>query len=149
MRLLILASSFLLLFLGGVAGAQSMVTLDNYMNKNLNNMNDWATRHYIYSRCAAVGLYTQALLQTRNLQPSNRSKNLYEFFNELAMNTYLKEGKKTIDQLTANYLPLLKKHADIYKKDGDENFARTGEYTSGYIIEDLQICVDIQKTLSK
>jgi len=148
MKTLFIVSSFLFLVLGGVAGAQSMVTLDNYMNKNLNNMNDWATRHYIYSRCAAVSLYTQALFQ-KNPQLSNRSKNLYEFFNELAMNTYLKEGKKTIDQLTANYLPLLKRHADIYKKDGDENFARTGEYTSGYIIEDFQICVDIQKSLSK
>jgi len=149
MKTLFIISSFLFLVFGGVAGAQSMVTLNNYMNKNLNNMNDWATRHYIYSRCTAVSLYTQALLQTRNPQLSNRSKNLYDFFNELAMNTYLKEGKKTVDQLTANYLPLLKKHADIYKKDGDENFARTGEYTSGYIIEDFQICVDIQKSLSK
>ena len=118
---------------------QSMVPLKQYINKN--NVNDTAVQSYVLNRCAAVSLYISALNQSAaDKTISTQTKKNYETFAELNLIHLTTKGNMTQKDAQKNIFDNIPPMSKAYGADGQANYVKTGEYTTGYIFEDFQIC---------
>jgi len=118
---------------------QSMVPLKQYINKN--NVNDVAVQSYVFNRCAAVSLYISALNQSATDQRiAIQTKKNYETFAELNLIHLTTKGNMKGKDAQKNIFDNIPPMSKAYGVDGQANFVKTGEYTTGYIFEDFQIC---------
>lgn len=135
-------TAFLLYFvsLTSVSFAQqSMISLKDYITKN--NTDDNAVQSYILNRCAAVNLYISVLNpNAADKSVATLTKKNYELFAELNLIHLTTKGKMKNSDAQKNIFDNIPPMSKAYGDDGQANFVKTGEYSTGYILEDFQIC---------
>jgi hypothetical protein len=118
---------------------QSMIPLKDYISKN--NTDDVAVQSYILNRCAAVNLYISVLNpNAADKSVATRTQKNYELFAELNFTHLTTKGKMKNNEAQKNIFDNIPLMSKAYGDDGQANFVKTGEYTTGYIFEDFQIC---------
>jgi hypothetical protein len=118
---------------------QSMIPLKDYISKN--NTDDVAVQSYILNRCAAVNLYISVLNpNAADKSVATRTQKNYELFAELNFTHLTTKGKMKNNEAQKNIFDNIPPMSKAYGDDGQANFVKTGEYTTGYIFEDFQIC---------
>ena len=123
---------------------QSMISLKDYINKN--NVNETAVQSYVFNRCAAVSLYVSSLFQHyQDKSLSVKAEKNYKFFSEANFIHLTNKGNMTAESASKNFDENVPSMTKIYFNDGQNNFLQSGEYTTGYIIEDFQICDNFLK----
>jgi hypothetical protein len=137
----------LFLFISTKSFANSMISLDEYLNANSKYMDSWQTSNYVLGRCAAVNLYLAGITQNSpDKSIYNRALNLSKYFDELNFALLEKKAKLDIKAIENNILRNKASFSDNYAKDGQANYARTGEYTTNsYIWSDIQLCGELAK----
>lgn len=135
-------TAFLLCFLYSTSvsfAQQSMISLKDYITKN--NTDDVAVQSYILNRCAAVNLYISVLSpNAADKSVAIRTQKNYELFAELNLKHLTTKGKMKNSDAQKNIFDNIPPMSKAYGDDGQANFVKTGEYTTGYIFEDFQIC---------
>ena len=128
--------------------AQSMVSLEKYIEENSKNADDPVTQAYVLKRCGAAYLYAATKIQDKDKQTS---KILFEaylevtmFAGEMLMNKMDWSEEDAGDNIENDVKNMLK----YYEKDGNDSFARTGEYMmNNYIGKDLEFCKGIFESI--
>lgn len=140
MRKFVTAFLLCFLYLTSVSFAQqSMISLKDYITKN--NTDDVAVQSYILNRCAAVNLYISVLSpNAADKSVAIRTQKNYELFAELNLKHLTTKGKMKNSDAQKNIFDNIPPMSKAYGDDGQANFVKTGEYTTGYIFEDFQIC---------
>ena len=141
----------LFLFFSTKSFADSMISLNEYMKKNEKYVGDFVTNNYVFGRCSAVFLYVAGITQnSTDNSIYNRTLDLSRYFDEI--NISLMQKKSNFDQeaIKNNLLRNKSSFSTNYAKDGQANYAKTGEYTGGtYIAEDITFCSNLVKNSSK
>ena len=129
------------LVLSGSTFAQSLITIQKYLQDNVDFLDDPITLSYLMNRCSAVYIYASVVTNKKMPDISNNFVNAAIKMHKFSLVTLIKEFK--YNQIEAE--KKTKKEVDImfryYQKDGDEFYARTGKYMEkSYIGDDLQKC---------
>ena len=124
-----------------------MISLDDYLRDNSKYIDSWQTSNYIFGRCAAVNLYLAGITQNSpDKSIYNRALNLSKYFDELNITLLEKKAKLDATAIENNVMRNKVSFSDNYAKDGQTNYARTGEYTTNsYIYSDIILCGELAK----
>lgn len=136
-----------LLFISTKSFANSMISLEEYLNANSKYIDSWQTSNYVFGRCAAVNLYLAGITQNSpDKSIYNRAISLSKYFDELNITLLEKKAKLDSKAIENNILRNKASFSDNYAKDGQANYARTGEYTTNsYIYGDIRLCGELAK----
>lgn len=136
-----------LLFISTKSFANSMISLEEYLNANSKYIDSWQTSNYVFGRCAALNLYLAGITQNSpDKSIYNRALNLSKYFDEMNINLLEKKAKLDATAIENNVMRNKVSFSDNYAKDGQANYARTGEYTSNsYIYSDIILCGELVK----
>ena len=126
---------------GGNVQAQSLISINKYLKDNVNSLEDPITLTYLVNRSSAAYIFASVITDTTMPEVADN-------FSEAAKKNYLFSIEILIRDLKYEYKVAeskTKKEIDVmfnyYKKDGEDNYARTGKYMeNSYIGEDLQQC---------
>ena len=134
-----------LLFISTKSFANSMISLEEYLNANSKYIDSWQTSNYVFGRCAAVNLYLAGITQNSpDKSLYNRALNLSKYFDELNINLLEKKAKLDVKAIENNIMRNKVSFSANYSKDGQANYAKTGEYTTNtYISNDIRLCGEL------
>ena len=129
------------LVLSGGAFAQSLITIQKYLQDNVDFLDDPITLSYLMNRCSAA--YVFASIITDKKMPETADK-----FTKAATDNYQFSVQVLIKELNYDFYKANKKTKQeidtmlkYYQKDGEDFYARTGKYMeNNYIGEDIQSC---------
>ena len=137
----LLAIIVLGLLWSNVSIAQSLKSLQNYVDENANSINDPVVVSYILKRCGAVYIFASAVTK-------DTDKDQAEIFGKASNEAILNAGRILIEKLkwsedeaSKSLRTEVTKMVEYYKKDGTDFFTRTGLYMqNNYIGDDILIC---------
>jgi len=147
MKLLKLLFIFTFLLCGN-AYSQSLKPLENWVAENANSITNTGESLYFSSRCSAVNLYVSVISQN-DAKVSKEANDLYHFYRDLHIAIAKDQLKISNQQALKNFLENVKNIESLYAKDGQMNYARTGMYVTGYIMDDFRICNRLKNRLIK
>jgi hypothetical protein len=147
MRPLILASSFLLLVLGGVASANELKPLNEYLRTN--NKKDLTVSIYLMNRCAGLSAFIASFTKEKAPDLSANMETRAKSFLVMAATADSKSSKRKYEDSVKNFTEVLKSTRDSYLIDGKKNWAKTGSYfENSYIDDDRKICEEVATSLN-
>lgn len=148
MRTLILASSLLLLFaVGGVAGANELKPLNEYLRTN--NKKDLTVSIYLMNRCAGLSAFIASFTKKKAPDLSANMETRAKSLLVMAATADSKSSKRKYEDSVKNFTEVLKTIRGSYLIDGKKNWAKTGSYfESSYIDDDRKICEEVATSLN-
>ena len=118
--------------------------LTQYAEENKNSMNDPTVLSYLLTRCGAFYTFVSAITYEKNRELADTlQKNSVKL---LSLNAQLMMTKfdRTAEEAFKSTDDVHKRMSKFYKEDGQEFFAKTGEYISGTPLKgDLDICSEL------
>ena len=147
MKKLILILASLVSVLGGVAGANELKPLNDYLKTN--NKNDLTVSIYLMNRCAGLSAFISSFTKEKapdlSANMEARAKNLLV----LSATADSKSSKRKYEDSIKNFTEVLKSTRDSYLIDGKKNWAKTGSYfENSYIDDDRKICEEVATSLN-
>lgn len=128
--------------------AQSMLSLEMYMSKNSNYMKDPITLGYVLKRCGAVYLYVAAITKDKEKETSNSFRKAYQEVTTFTGMMLMQEMNWSEEEASKSVFTDIDNMMNYYEKDGNDSFARTGNYImDNYIGADVQVCNKIVNIL--
>jgi hypothetical protein len=147
MRTLILASFLFLLVLGGVAGANKLKPLNEYLRTN--NKKDLTVSIYLMNRCAGLSAFIASFTKEKAPDLSANMETRARSLLVMAATADSKSSKRKYEDSVKNFTEVLKSTRDSYLIDGKKNWAKTGSYfESSYIDDDRKICEEVVTSLN-
>ncbi len=148
MKKLFLSILVLGLLLGGNANSASMISIQEYIKNNSNYLNDTTTKTYVLKRCAASYLYYAGITKDNFPKKSqliaNASRKIMIFTGDILIN----ELQWTAEVAAKSLETDIDNMWEYYEKDGNESFARSGNYILGnYIGQDIKFCEEVVKKI--
>ena len=136
------------LLLGGNANSASMISIQEYIKNNSNYLNDTTTKTYVLKRCAASYLYYAGITKDNFPKKSqliaNASRKIMIFTGDILIN----ELQWTAEVAAKSLETDIDNMWEYYEKDGNESFARSGNYILGnYIGQDIKFCEEVVKKI--
>ena len=127
--------------------AQSMISINDYIKKNTNWVEDPISIAYVFKRCGAVYIYVSAL--TNNKDQIKAFENASNISLKFANDVLIEENNMSSLKAKEIIFGALDKIILNYKNDGDSSYAATGEYTTGnYISQDLKSCKGLVESIN-
>jgi hypothetical protein len=137
---------FLGLLLSGNAMSANLKPLTQYLEDNQDTINDPTVTSYLLTRCGAFYTFVAAITFKKN---SELSDTFQKYSTKLLTYNALHMMKKfnlNEDEAFKSTNDAHKMMSKYYKEDGQEFFAKTGEYLSGTPLQgDLDVCSTIIK----
>lgn len=147
MRTFILTSSFLFLVLGGVANANELKPLNEYLRTN--NKKDLTVSIYLMNRCAGLSAFIASFTKEKAPDLSANMETRAKSLLVMAATADSKSSKRKYEDSVKNFTEVLKSARDSYLIDGKKNWAKTGSYfENSYIDEDRKICEEVATSLN-
>lgn len=139
---------FVSLLMSVNANSASMISIQEYIKNNSNYLNDTTTKTYVLKRCAASYLYYAGITKDNFPKKSqliaNASKKIMIFTGDILIN----ELQWTAEVAAKSLETDIDNMWEYYEKDGNESFARTGNYILGnYIGQDIKFCEEVVKEI--
>ena len=136
------------LLLSGNANSASMISIQKYIKNNSGYLNDTTTKTYVLKRCAASYLYYAGITKDNFPKKSQLIANDYKkvliFTGDILIDEMQWTAEVTAMSLNTDIGNMWK----YYEKDGNDSFARTGDYIVGnYIGEDILFCKEVVKNI--
>jgi len=132
--------------LSGNAMSANLKPLVQYVEENKNSIGDPTVASYLFTRCGAFYTFVSAITYEKNRELADTlQKNAIKL---LSLNAQLMMAQfdRTADEAFKSTDDVHKRMSEYYKEDGQEFFAKTGEYISGTPLQgDLNICSDLLK----
>jgi hypothetical protein len=126
------------------AFSQSLKPLNQWVNENSNYLDNPADQIYLLNRCAAVNAYIGAISQNNpDKSVTQKASELYDLFAETSLNISKNKLRISSENALKTFSQNLKNMVLLYDKDGQVNYARMGDYTKGYIFDDLSLCAKL------
>ena len=131
-----------------VSAAQSMVPLKKYVIDNSQYVEDPITLTYVLKRCGAAYLYAASITKDKDQKISEQFAKAYGKVTMFA-GQVLMEGMNWSEEVASKRIHTdLKNMMKYYEKDGNDFFARTGNYMmDNYIAEDIILCNGILESI--
>ena len=134
------------LLLSGNAMSANLKPLTQYAEENKDSMNDPTVLSYLLTRCGAFYTFVAAITFEKNSELSDTFQKYSTkllTYNALHM---MKKFNRNEDEAFKSTNDAHKMMSKYYKEDGQEFFAKTGEYLSGTPLQgDLDVCSTIIK----
>tara|TARA_B110000879_G_C10827080_1_gene376379 strand:- start:97 stop:543 length:447 start_codon:yes stop_codon:yes gene_type:complete len=134
------------LLLSGNVMSANLKPLVQYVEENKDSMADPTVSSYLFTRCGAFYTFVSAITYEKNRELADTlQKNSIKL---LSLNAQLMMAQfdRTADEAFKSTDDVHKRMSEFYKEDGQEFFAKTGEYISGTPLQgDLNICNDLLK----
>ena len=139
---------FVSLLMSVNANSASMISIQEYIKNNSNYLNDTTTKTYVLKRCAASYLYYAGITKDNFPKKSqliaNASKKIMIFTGDILIN----ELQWTAEVAAKSLETDIDNMWEYYEKDGNESFARNGNYILGnYIGQDIKFCEEVVKEI--
>ena len=139
--------SILLLFFSANLYADSMISIEQYVNDKGNNPKDPIVQTYVLKRCASAYLYT-ASITTRDKEMVD---NLTEAYKKVAIRAaeILMQKLNWTEEVAGKSIKTdITNMLNFYEKDGNESFAKDGTYImNNYIGNDVKFCKGIVESI--
>ena len=125
-----------------------MISIQEYIKNNSNYLNDTTTKTYVLKRCAASYLYYAGITKDNFPKKSqliaNASRKIMIFTGDILIN----ELQWTAEVAAKSLETDIDNMWEYYEKDGNESFARSGNYILGnYIGQDIKFCEEVVKKI--
>jgi hypothetical protein len=144
----LLSISFVFLLMSGNVYAASMISIQDYIKSNSDYLNDPITKTYILKRCAAGYLYAAGITKDKEPKSSELFANAFNKVMIFAGDILISEMKWTAEVAAKSLETDIDNMWKYYEKDGNDSFARTGNYMMGnYIGEDIQFCKGVVESI--
>ena len=144
----ILAIILMLLFSSSTSYSASMISIQDYIKSNSDYLNDPITKTYILKRCAAGYLYAAGITKDKEPKSSELFANAFNKVMIFAGDILISEMKWTAEVAAKSLETDIDNMWKYYEKDGNDSFARTGNYMMGnYIGEDIKFCKDVVESI--
>ena len=136
------------LLLNGNAMSANLKPLDQYLEENKDTINDPTVTSYLFTRCGAFYTFVAAITFEKKRELADTFQ---KYSTKLLTSNALymmKKYNKTADEAFKLTDDAHKRISKYYKEDGQEFFAKTGEYITGTPLQgDLNICSEIIKKI--
>lgn len=137
----------LVLFFSVNLYADSMISIEQYVNDKGNNPKDPIVQTYVLKRCASAYLYT-ASITTRDKEMVD---NLTEAYKKVAIRAaeILMQKLNWTEEVAGKSIKTdITNMLNFYEKDGNESFAKDGTYImNNYIGNDVKFCKGIVESI--
>ena len=144
----LLAIVVLSLLWSNVANAKSMISIQEYVKSNSDYIDGPITRTYVLKRCAAAYLYAAGITKDKSPETSDKLANASNKVMLLAGDILIAEMKWTSEVVAKSLTTDIDNMWKYYEKDGNDSFARTGNYMMGnYIGEDIKFCKGVVESI--
>lgn len=139
--------SILVLFFSVNLYADSMISIEQYVNDKGNNPKDPIVQTYVLKRCASAYLYT-ASITTRDKEMVD---NLTEAYKKVAIRAaeILMQKLNWTEEVAGKSIKTdITNMLNFYEKDGNESFAKDGTYImNNYIGNDVKFCKGVVESI--
>jgi hypothetical protein len=139
--------SILLLFFSVNLYADSMISIEQYVNDKGNNPKDPIVQTYVLKRCASAYLYTASITTRDKVMVDN----LTEAYKKVAIRAaeILMQKLNWTEEVAGKSIKTdITNMLNFYEKDGNESFAKDGTYImNNYIGNDVKFCKGIVESI--
>jgi len=144
----ILAILVVSLFWSSSLNAASMISINEYIKSNSEYLNDPITKTYVLKRCAAAYLFGAGITKDKSIETSNALAKASNTVMLFAGDVLISEMKWSTEVAAESLKTDIDNMFKYYEKDGNDSFARTGNYMMGnYIGEDIQFCKGVVESI--
>jgi len=144
----ILAILVVSLFWSSSLNAASMISINEYIKSNSEYLNDPITKTYVLKRCAAAYLFGAGITKDKSIETSNALAKASNTVMLFAGDVLISEMKWSAEVAAESLKTDIDNMFKYYEKDGNDSFARTGNYMMGnYIGEDIQFCKGVVESI--
>ena len=132
------------LLLSGNVMSANLKPLVQYVEENKDSMGDPTVSSYLLTRCGAFYTFVSAITYEKNRELADTlQKNSIKLLSTNAQ-LMMTQFDRTADEAFKSTDDVHKRMSEFYKEDGQEFFAKTGEYISGTPLQgDLNICKEL------
>ena len=127
--------------------ADSMISIEKYVNDESNNPKDPIVQTYVLKRCASAFLYTASITS----EGTELSDNFIQAYRKVAIRSadiLMQKLNWTEEEAGKSIKTDITNMVNFYEKDGNESFARDGTYVmNNYIGNDLKFCKELAKDI--
>jgi hypothetical protein len=139
--------SILVLFFSVNLYADSMISIEQYVNDKGNNPKDPIVQTYVLKRCASAYLYTASITTRDKVMVDN----LTEAYKKVAIRAaeILMQKLNWTEEVAGKSIKTdITNMLNFYEKDGNESFAKDGTYImNNYIGNDVKFCKGIVESI--
>ena len=139
--------SVLVLFFITNLYADSMISIEQYVNDKGNNSKDPIVQTYVLKRCASAYLYTASITTRDKVMVDN----LTEAYKKVAIRAaeILMQKLNWTEEVAGKSIKTdITNMLNFYEKDGNESFAKDGTYImNNYIGNDVKFCKGIVESI--
>ena len=140
-------TTIIMLFVSINLYADSMISIEQYVNDEGNNPKDPIMQTYVLKRCASAFLYT-ASITSKGTELSNNFIEAYRKVAFRAADILMQKLNWTEEEAGKSIKTDITNMVNFYEKDGNESFARDGTYVmNNYIGNDLKFCKELAKDI--
>jgi hypothetical protein len=137
----------LVLFFSVNLYADSMISIEQYVNDKGNNLKDPIVQTYVLKRCASAYLYTASITTRDKVMVDN----LTEAYKKVAIRAaeILMQKLNWTEEVAGKSIKTdITNMLNFYEKDGNESFAKDGTYImNNYIGNDVKFCKGIVESI--
>ncbi len=131
-----------------VSAAQSMISLKKYVIDNSQYVEDPITLTYVLKRCGAAYLYAASITKDKDQKISEHFAKAYAKVTMFAGQVLMTEMNWSEEVASKSIYTDLNNMMKYYEKDGNDFFARTGNYMmDNYIAEDIILCNGVLESI--
>ena len=125
-----------------------MISINEYIKSNSEYLNDPITKTYVLKRCAAAYLFGAGITKDKSIETSNALAKASNTVMLFAGDVLISEMKWSAEVAAESLKTDIDNMFKYYEKDGNDSFARTGNYMMGnYIGEDIQFCKGVVESI--
>ena len=136
------------LFMSSNVFAQSMISINKFVEKNSEDSKDVIVQTYVIKRCTAAYLYMVTITKDRDATTAESFRRAYDKLFQFAAQLLMKNLNLDVDAAGNNVLIDVDNMMKYYIEDGQDSFARTGTYVmDNYIGDDLRFCKKLMNRL--
>ena len=136
------------LFLSSNGFAQSMISINEFIEKNSEGSKDVIVQTYVVKRCTAAYLYMMTITKDTDAKAAESFRIAYDKLFQFAAQLLMKNLNLDVDAAGNNVLIDVDNMMKYYIEDGQDSFARTGTYVmDNYIGDDLRFCKKLMNRL--
>tara|TARA_B100000963_G_scaffold323387_1_gene308178 strand:+ start:172 stop:618 length:447 start_codon:yes stop_codon:yes gene_type:complete len=144
----ILVVLLLSIFYSNNVVAQSMISINKFIEKNSEGSKDVIVQTYVVKRCTAAYLYMVTITKDRDAKTAESFRIAYDKLFQFAAQILMKDLNLDVDAAGENVLTDVDNMMKYYIKDGQDSFVRTGTYVmDNYIGDDLRFCKKLMKSI--
>ena len=128
--------------------ANSMISIEQFIENEKNDLKDPIVQTYILKRCASAYLYTASITSPRDKAMAD---NLMKAYKKVAIRAaeILMEKLNWTEEVAGKSIKTdITNMVNFYEKDGNASFAKQGTYImDNYIGEDVKLCKGIVESI--